>query len=480
MKTAFLKEPFRGISRILSLITITTLSSFIWIQGAQGGVTRVGNGDEGQDLERLHVVEGGILVETRDEALLLLQKLNVRGIPQLGRLVSEIEKSKILLAHQDVNPKFSFDQGFEKSSDGKFVYARTFAEPGADTRFFPAALTLSREQLVALHIHEGLHRALAPEFRENEELVSKITLAITARDSSYDRVFLIAKQDLSVKEEAMSKVTAPYSLPAGPTATTRIQSESRKVSPQLSRPSIFSYEFKVFSQDDKSVDRIHNIHSIKSFLYPFGEGDRAFGFGVELSYLRLNNDDNLGPIEISARQRLFTVREFDVDAWARGSFSSTNEELEKTQFGRDVYSIGLSATRLAPYFYVNNSLGLTFPSQAKQNLGGLSYQHRYGSILNLEMRAGARLGDFRIGGLLDLSLGNNYEVKGEGFNFNSGRYRIFTLGPELAYENSNLRWGVSGGWLIDSTDGVDINFLGDLLARGAGRGYVASEIGFKF
>jgi len=72
------------------------------------------------------------------------------------------------------------DEGpFHVNLMGK-VYARTFPEPHAATRFFPAAAKLDSEQLQALHIHEALHRALPDSVREDEAVVSEITLAPSA------------------------------------------------------------------------------------------------------------------------------------------------------------------------------------------------------------------------------------------------------------------------------------------------------------
>ncbi len=154
---------------------------------ADAGPTRVGNGDDGSDLESGKKVTSGILIETRADAIARIAKLNAQNVPGLGRLLVEIEKSEIFYVAHDVKPTAeSGSDGIERNST--VVFARTFPEPVAPTRFFAAALTLEREQLIALHIHEALHRALPPDLRENETAVSQLTLSLSAPDSTHDRV----------------------------------------------------------------------------------------------------------------------------------------------------------------------------------------------------------------------------------------------------------------------------------------------------
>jgi hypothetical protein len=149
--------------------------------------TRVGNGDDGTDLELAKKVDSGILIETRADALARIAKLNAQNVPGLGRLLVELEKSEIFYVAHDVKPTAEAEGG-GLEHDANVVFARTFPEPVAPTRFFAAALMLEREQLIALHIHEALHRALPPDLRENESTVSQLTLALAAPDSTHDRV----------------------------------------------------------------------------------------------------------------------------------------------------------------------------------------------------------------------------------------------------------------------------------------------------
>jgi hypothetical protein len=123
------------------------------------GPTKVGNGDDGSDLEGFDLVTSGRLVESRLKAVELLKKLNIHGVPQLGALIPEVKNTKLYLTKRNINANRLKELGAFHSGEQKYVYARTFARPYAATRFFPAALKLDDSQLIALHIHEGLHRA---------------------------------------------------------------------------------------------------------------------------------------------------------------------------------------------------------------------------------------------------------------------------------------------------------------------------------
>src|SRR5262245_2740168 len=121
--------------------------------------TKVGNGDDGTDLEGATPITRGIIFETRAMAVANLKALNIQGVAGLGQVIPELERSDLLMCKADV-AAMSTEGSWESSEDSKQVYARTFPEPHAPTRFFPAALKLSRDQLIALHTHEALHRAL--------------------------------------------------------------------------------------------------------------------------------------------------------------------------------------------------------------------------------------------------------------------------------------------------------------------------------
>lgn len=192
---------------VFALFLLAKVSHAAEVTSGVMAPTRVGNGDDGTDLESAKKVESGILIETRADAMARIAKLNAQNVPGLGRLLVEIEKSEIFYVAHDVKPTAeSGSDGIERNA--QVVFARTFPEPVAPTRFFAGALTLDREQLVALHIHEALHRALPSDLRENESTVSQLTLALSAPDSTHDRVqAAMAKVLYANRFEAVSSET---------------------------------------------------------------------------------------------------------------------------------------------------------------------------------------------------------------------------------------------------------------------------------
>lgn len=58
---------------------------------AQASVTKVGNGDDGADLEALTPITSGPIFEARQRAVETAKKLNVIGVPGLGLLIPELE-----------------------------------------------------------------------------------------------------------------------------------------------------------------------------------------------------------------------------------------------------------------------------------------------------------------------------------------------------------------------------------------------------
>lgn len=434
--------------------------------------TKVGNGDDGRDLEGLTPVTQGVLVETRNKAVSKLKDLKVSGIPHLGALIPEVETSKIYLVKKDVAADFSFDKGMESAPDGSAVYARTFAEPHAATRFFPAALMLSTDQLIALHIHEGLHRSLPEPVRENEEVVSKITLAMISPQASNDRVAKAVASTIPDQKQ-IKQVNA-----LAPVGSDILKPQR----PDLDKPSLIGYEYRIYNIDeaDESVYPVQGLHVLKSFMHPFGSGPDAWGFGIQLSFLSLPEQSYMGPMQLSVRKRLTTVRQFDLEGFGEVSMVSGDSEFENTPLGRDVTTLGVRAKRLDDDFYVENSLALSLASEAQETVGDFQYTHAYGSITTLSIRAGARLSQFELGGILDMSLADSYTVTGSNFLYELGRTRSVTLGPEFAYSKGSLRASIRGAWVVDSTQGLKLDYLGDIMGRGAGQGYLASSLEFNF
>jgi hypothetical protein len=442
---------------------------------SHASVTRVGNADEGQDLEDLSTVKSGVLIETRQQALQILKNLNTQGIDGLGSLQKELEKSDLFLASKDVPADPHQEKGFDVSEDGKKIYARTFAEPAAATRFFPIALSLTSNQLVALHIHEALHRALPASVRENEKAVSEITLSLTAPEASTDRVREITKTWIQKSDQAdVQKYEAVFGV-------NRLS--SAKPSRTLERPSQILYTGTSFTQKDRqSLMPISSMHSLQSFLHPFGDDYDTTGIGIELNYLNRDQQNSvMGPLRLSARKRLVTYRDFDLDAWIEfSSVSLADDEIKSTPLTRDLRSVGLSLSRQVSFFYIENRLGYTASSTTDQKVGRIEYHYNYGSSLDVVLRAGAYFKGFQLGGILDLTQSQGYEMKGGNFEYRSAKFRLLSAGPELAYNYQGFRVAVLAKTIIDRTAGYSYDDLANVLQKGLGTQQLQTQISYSF
>lgn len=427
------------------------------------GSTKVGNGDDGVDLEALEKVNSGILIESRDKALAKIKSLNVGSIENLGQLTVSIEKSEIYLAKENVADKSA--SGIETSPDGKAVYARTFPEPLAATRFFPAALTLTEAQLITLHIHEGLHRSLPPAIRENENVVARITLAITSPDATYDRV-KAAMADESISE--------PLSLSA--------RNATKPPRPEIQYPSDVGYTFRRFgTKEDSKLVQLDSMHMLESNLHPFGGWAKALGLGIGLSYINEREESYMGPLLITARMKVATYRQFDISVWHEYSmFTLADDEFKNSPLARDLFTMGVRLHRNGPNYYVENLLSLSPESRAQETMGAVNYEHVYGTMVNAAVRFGGKYKGFQFGPMIELTVADGYRVESINFPQKTGRLRVLSGGLELSYTYDQLKFGLTGRTIIDSTKNLGFEYLGDVMGRGVGQGYVASSFSFAF
>ena len=492
-KTLSIGTPSESLAKVFGVFILATLFTF----PAQSGPTKVGNGDDGGDLEAGSRVTTGVLLETQREAAALLRGLQVQGIEGLGALIPETEKADLFLAEKDPSTKAltTAESQAELSEVAKaigaaepYVYARTFAEPHAPTRFFPKALLLDRKNLVALHIHEALHRALPPEIREDEKAVSRITLAITAEGASRDRVQEVVRKELSTARAEAERVRSLAHAATVPYNASFVAVSSSPPGPELKSPSSFGYGFRSFILPDpeKSLAPLRGMHSLRSFLYPFGRGSEAFGVGIEFSYLQSQQEAYLGPVGLSGRMKLLTWRGFDVDASGAVRLHTVGSgELKDSPLGRDVAEVGLNLKRDEKWYMVENKLSITGGSKAEQKLGSIKYTHDYGSIVEAGIAAALRLpmvenGGLEIGGSTQVLLAENTRVKGGAFEYETGRMRVVTAGPEVAWNQGGLRFWAHARFVIDSTKGASLDQLGDLMGHGVGQGSVATGLNFQF
>lgn len=422
------------------------------------GSNKVGNGDDGMDLEGAVPVTKGPLVKAQAKAVELLTRLNVAGIPGLGMLMPEVANAKLYVAQMDTAASLPSDEGSFHTNLSGMVYARTFAEPHSPTRFFPAALKLSEDQLVALHIHEALHRALPEAIREDEATVARITLSITSPEASHDRVKLTANDVIPIEK-------APVA-----------EEEHYK------QPSNVGYMFRqFFSQQGVLTYPIERMHVVHSDLYPFGGVNSTMGFGIEASFVSRPGVTETGPLGLSAKSRIWSHRGFDFGVFGQAYLNVLSaEELKNSPFGRDVLTLGVSMRKDLSRFYVENFLSWTAPGKSVRTLGRVPYTYDYGDIINVKIRAGARVAGFDFGGFAEVHLAEHFKMSGGSFNENFGRYRILSAGPELSYTQEDYSFGIGGRFLLDATRGANFDYLGNLMGPGVSQGgmYATAKILF--
>lgn len=122
---------FAGIIFLCALSALCILCSAL----AYASTTKVGNGDDGSDLEGFDEITSGPLLEARQKAVALLRGLNVQGVAGLGHLIPEIERAPLYMAKRNVSSSVATDQGAFHSDFSGQVFARTMPEPYAPTVF---------------------------------------------------------------------------------------------------------------------------------------------------------------------------------------------------------------------------------------------------------------------------------------------------------------------------------------------------------
>lgn len=429
--------------------------------------TKIGNADEGGDLEGAEPITEGSIVQSRDAALALVKKLNTEGVTGLGDLSPEIKSSELYLAKETVTASLPEDQGAFHSNLSGQVYARTFARPHAATRFFPAAQKLDKNQLVALHIHEALHRSLPERIREDEAIVSKLTLAITSPGATHDQIVATAStlipkaidpQTIANESEPKSKINRPEPSQVGYSLRQSLGKKTNSVFPNIRR-----------------------LHVIHSYLYPFGSDEAPFGLGIEASVVEQDKSIKSGPLGLSGRFRLWSARGFEIDGHGRVALNTlSSQELVNSAFGRDIYTIGMSMRKTFGNAYIENSINYSFDGKSSREIGNVNFNYSYGSVVNPAVKFGYQLGEFRLGAYGEMYLASHFRVNGGSFDFDTGRYRIISAGPEVMWTPGNLIVSCAARFLVAANKDTDFSYAGDLMGIGVGSGGVEASVGYHF
>src|SRR4051812_74496 len=81
----------------MKIILAWSVLSIMLSLTVNAAVVRIGNGDEGSDLEGASELTSGKIVDARKDAVKLMRSLNVNAVRGLGALVPEVENDKLYL-----------------------------------------------------------------------------------------------------------------------------------------------------------------------------------------------------------------------------------------------------------------------------------------------------------------------------------------------------------------------------------------------
>lgn len=459
---------------LLLLLTISYAFAArpVQVGSIYSGPIRVGNGDNGEDLQSFNPIKEGVIVETRGKAIKLLKSYNVHKIEGLGSLIPEVENTKLYMTKKGLTPAELAKLGaFNEDATG-LIYARTMPRPYSPTRFFPAAMKLNEEQLVALHIHEALHRSLPDAIREDEQIASAITQSITEPNASFDSINgTVAKymSSKSIQRESNNSESKIY-----------VPKTSR-----LNNPSRLGLEFRIFEQDEDSQlatgKSFKSMYILSSHLYPFGKNEKAIGIGFDASVVQTQDESFMGPLSISGRYKLYTHREFDIEGFAQMNLNTlSEEELKDSLMGRDTTTVGITLATQRDYFFLENDFFHTFESEVDKKIGNIDYIYTFGGITGINLRAGHFYKGFMLGGFAEFLLSDNFIIDGEDFKEQTGRNRIVSWGPHIEYRKDQYSLIFKGRFLLDATQNASYDYLSDLMGYGVGQGSVQTQFNVFF
>jgi hypothetical protein len=457
----------------MKLFKLHSLLMVLLLSRSASAYHKVGNGDDGSDLEKLAPLTSGPIVDARQAAVALLEKLGTSGVRSLGLLLPEVKNSELFKVEEQRSAKLENEAtAFHADWNGQ-VYARTIAQPHAPTRFFPVSEKLSRDQLIALHVHEGLHRALPESIREDESKVSEITLAITSPESNQDQVRAV-----------IDKLYPEFNAAARPIDGGSASYQIERHSENFRRVSSLSYTYRQFLRPSAAMNYpIYATHTLQSDLYPFGGPDTPFGMGLEASMLSSNASSfQAGPLGISARLRVWQRNGFDIGLWTIASLNMLSaEELKNSPYGRNVFTGGISIRKRLSYWYFENFLSVTLPGNVEQVIGLVPYRYAYGEVINAKIRTGLSLPFMDLGAYCEAHLASYFRVSGGAFTpFDSGAYRLVSAGPEVSLHFGALTVSGFGRFLIDATKGANFDFLGNVMGAGTAQGSLGSAVTYAF
>ena len=304
--------------------------------------------------------------------------------------------------------------------------------------------------------------------------MTSLTLAITTPGANFDTIQKLAQRLIP---EAATVRSSPE-VPAKVVEAGVPMSDTARAK----NPSEFGIEYRSFSAPKQpSTYQVSSMYLLRSELYPFSIAKRPIGLGIDLSMINRPTSSLMGPLRLTANARIWTLRGFDVGVWGLAGLNTlSNEELKQSQFGRDIYQLGISIKRDLDFFSVENFISYMFEGQSTQRIGNIDYHYEYGGVVEVSSHPALLLGPFRLGGFIELSLGDDYKVTGGAFQYDPGRYRILSGGPEIQYRYHNVVLGVTGRFLLNATQDASYDSLGDLMGPGVAQGFISGSVSVFF
>lgn len=441
---------FKPLMTKLILILSLTLA-----KSAFAGPYKVGNGDIGADLSAFEMVHIGKLKDSQKLAANLLKQLNIKQLPALELLTPEVEKSDLYLIKPELTEARLKELGQWDQESGHHVYARTLARPHAATRFFRQALELSDQKLIALHIHEGLHRALPKVIRENETIVAKITNLITTPDMTFD----------TLKRE-LPKIHSIFDVASDPSD----MAQSQKFLPSYIRFGVSDYSKPDENQPNRRLP-ISRRYRFGTMLYPFEDYNylSVIGFGFDTSIIELNDDASnfFGPFSLTVKGKIWRLGKFDVSGFARGTFNTFSaEKIEQSLEGRDYLTLGLDFKKRKNKYYFHHGIEFLTESEVKTS----NRKYLIGNIGKFWLKSGRHFNrHFTVGGRAEIMYLDSFGVRGDGLNINKSGSQFLTIGPDLNYKNKDYEIQLLGKYLMNTAEDDEYNYINDLFDNGQGQ-----------
>jgi hypothetical protein len=435
------------------ILILNTFSSFVF-----AGPTKVGNGDDGSDIEGFTEVKSGKIYNSRARAVSLLKKLNILGVPHLGSLLPEVENTKLYMTKRNISAKLLEELGAFHSGNKRKIYARTFARPYAVTRFFPVALELDESQLVALHIHEALHRSLPVDFREDERVISLITLSIVSPLASHDLIKDIVHKNIDYYTGNFKKQFRNY--------YAQIEVEYA------------SY----LGDEDTSVlyTVVDKIMTVKNRIYPFQGSLQPIGLGVDITKIDVGRGWETSTIGLYGSYNLLTANGFDIvlhGLWNRDSGNSENSDA--SYLARDSFRIGMSFEKRKSNIVIKHTVENVFGKNFDKDYDDGTVNHEFGSRFSVSSQLLVIRDRWQFGVEGKLSMFGVSSHTENSITYENSRSTILSFEPIAKWVGDKYTYTLKSNIALEDGSESGMN-LHRLESEGQGQFYISLDVGYKF